>query len=166
LISGSIDGFILIYKVNFDNGSYSGCELLNKFCTFGHVMELARCFSRPNFMVSLESDFIMRLYDIEKKEVVSQIAHEGPIIDFLIVESEHDKQPLIFAMDNRNNLMKFDLENSVRVRNKIEKKKIGFSRFLGYSPKSQVIVSKNEVFLLSLSQLSCEVSMFKLVTSI
>ena len=108
----------------------------------------------------------MRLYDIEKKEVVSQIAHEGPIIDFLIVESEHDKQPLIFAMDNRNNLMKFDLENSVRVRNKIEKKKIGFSRFLGYSPKSQVIVSKNEVFLLSLSQLSCEVSMFKLVTSL
>ena len=107
----------------------------------------------------------MRLYNIEKKEVVAQIAHEGPIIDFLIVESEKDQEPQIFAMDNRNNLMKFDLENSIRVRNKVEKKEIGYSRFLGYGPKSQVIVKDNKVFLLSLSQINCEVSLFKLVTS-
>ena len=166
LIAGSLNGFILIYRINFDEElNYAGCELLNKFSTNGHVVEIARCYRRPELMISLESDFILRLYDIKKKEVVAQIAHEGPIVDFLVVESEKDKDPLIFAMDNRNNLMKFDLENSLRIRNKVEKSKIGMSRFLGYAPKSQVFIRDNKVFLLSLGQQSCDVSLFKLMTS-
>ena len=103
-------------------------------------------------MITLESDFILRLYDIKKKEVVAQIAHEGPIVDFLVVESEKDKEPLIFATDNRNNILKFDLENSLRIRNKVEQKKIGMSRFLGYAPKSQVYIKDNKVYFLSLGQ--------------
>ena len=167
LISGSIDGFILIYRIAFeDNQRYSGCELMHKFSTIGHVIELTRCFQKPNFLLSLESDFVIRLYDIQKKEIVAQIAHDGPVMDFLVVESELDMEPLVFAMDNRYNLVKFDLENQVSMRNKIEKKLVELGKFVGYSPKNQVIVKGNKVFLLSLNQIECAVSLYKQNTNV
>lgn len=114
LIAGSHSGFILLFKIHYDKLTkiYSGCELINKFNSFGQVLDISRCFRKPQLMVTLESDFILRLYNIEKKEIVAQIPNDTQIVDFLVIESEKDFEPLIFAIDNKGNLLKFDLENS------------------------------------------------------
>lgn len=53
-------------------------------------------------MISLESDFVLRVYDLQSGEVIKVIGSEEPIVDFLVMETTGLD---VVAIDNRNQIL-------------------------------------------------------------
>lgn len=158
LCAGCLDGSVIIWQVFFENGLYHGCAVKNRLSLSGHIIELSRSSSIPNTILVLESDFVVRLYSIETAQLLKTFEAASPFVDFVVVERPHDK-PVLFCLDNKSDIHKFEewnfnglTEVSHADKGTAAKDRVNVKQFIGYSPKTQVLIRGHKLFLISSNQ--------------
>lgn len=99
LCTGGLDGTVNIWQVFYENGLYHGCAVKNKIKLGGHVIEISRSVNLPNMLVTLESDFTVRLYCLETAFLLKSFKSQSPFVDFMLIERPN-LQPLLYCLDN------------------------------------------------------------------
>ena len=163
IISGSMDGTMLIYKVAYQSRKsvgvskalatdiFNGCHLISRIESKCNVLEIG-FFDSGKGIFSLESDCSVKLYELKSGNLLKEFNLGGvPIVDFLVVETsknpEKRSRPILYVLDNRNNFHKFEnwFESDTVVYNmKVSSKKnkrVFTTQYTGYSPKSQILAN-------------------------
>ena len=160
LSAGALDGTVSMWKVFYQGGFYHGCALRNKLRLSGHVIEISRSLSLSNQLITLESDFAVRVYDVSSGRLLKIFKGVLPFIDFVMIERPGGRKPLLYCLDNCNDVHKFEnwepdgqLEFSEAVQPRDMSKAVAYiKQFFGYSPKSEVLIRREELFMLSADQ--------------
>lgn len=155
LCSGSLNGEIYIYKVFYseDKHLYHGCALLRKFKMDGHIIEASKLASFPNLLLSLQSDFEVKIHSMETGRLLRSFKGPNPFVDFVLVERP-DKGPVLFCVDNLNNVLKYEnwpVDGGRTVTGRYDDAEFGGVRvkqFFGFSPKTQVLMEGRKLYLI------------------
>ena len=91
----------------YENGLYHGCAVKNKIKLGGHVIEISRSVNLPNMLITLESDFTVRLYCLETAYLLKSFKSKAPFVDFMLVE-RNQQQPLLYCIDNQTEVHRFE----------------------------------------------------------
>lgn len=151
VVSGCLDGCILIYTVKYDlshaGKNFNGCFLVNKLDSKCNILEVG-FFDSGDAVMTLESDFNVKIYDTKSGNTLKEFNLSGmPIIDFFVVEARNMRtnqlEPSLYVLDNRNNVYKFtnwvnkpdQVVFSMKQTSK-KNKRVFSTQFVGYSPKS------------------------------
>jgi hypothetical protein len=149
--------------VYYENGLYHGCAVKNKIKLGGHVIEISRSVNLPNMLITLESDFTVRLYCLETAYLLKSFKSKTPFVDFMLVERP-EMQPLLYCLDNESEIHRFEdwKEDGKTEYSKLqfetdrdmeESEKVSYiKQFFGYSPKSQVMIRGKKLYLLTADQ--------------
>jgi WD40 repeat protein len=147
LCTGGLDGTVNIWQVYYENGLYHGCAVKNKIKLGGHVIEISRSINLPNMLITLESDFTVRLYCLETAFLLKSFKSKAPFVDFMLVERPN-LQPFLYCLDNENEIHRFEdwKDDGKTEYSKLEyedegdmhdQEKVSYiKQFFGYSPKS------------------------------
>lgn len=155
LISGALDGEIIIWKIYFKNGIYDAISVKTKIYVKGHIIELGIAKTNPENILVLESDAKLRIYDFERGELKSVVKSEFPFIGFTVIERE-EEAPLLYCVKKGCEVERFDSwghgfeeEDEVSLLgNKVNETNIAFVReMFGFCPKNQILVKGEELFL-------------------
>lgn len=108
LCAGSLHGGVQIYKVfyNEENGLYHGCAVIQKLNMDGHIIEATRFTAFPDFLISLQSDFEVKIHSIKSARLMRSFKGPNPFVDFVLVE-KLENGPILFCVDNMNNILKY-----------------------------------------------------------
>ena len=156
LSTGTLDGQIGIWQVYLEDEVYAGCALtkiLNLEC---HVLDIVRSSFLPNSVITLESDFSVREYDMRSGRLLRTIKADRPLLDIFVVESNGGKSLILYAIDNTSNLHRVKDYASAPAKITLpptnSSSEVHIKRYLGYNPKSQIFIKKNELLLITADQ--------------
>ena len=162
LCTGALDGSMILYKVFYQNGCYHGCAKKARMKVGGHVIEISRTLSLPNTVITLESDFAVRVYDVARGRLLKSFKGKNPFVDFVVIEKTAEdgrRAPVLFAVDNKSDVHRFeDWEFDGQVEYSqlgggTEREQVAYIRqFFGYSPKCQVLIRGNGLYMLTSDQ--------------
>lgn len=152
--AGCLDGSVLMYKVFYkeEPKNYHGCALMKVIKMEGHIIEATRFSGLPDLMVSLQSDFEVKIHAMQSGKLLRTFKGPHPFVDFIIVRSE-DTSPILFCIDNMSNIFRFEnwpLDGGKSVAGEpaggAERARI--QQFLGISPKTQVMIKDENLFMI------------------
>lgn len=157
LATGTLDGQLSVWQVYFENGIYLGCAVQYSLSLESHVLDVLRTSTLPGKLVTLESDFYVRLYELGSGRLLSTIKAPKPIIDVFIVEAQNS-MPIIFAIDNSNGIYRLpDLRQpspSSSLKEAKDTNEVHIKRYIGYNPKSQIFINGDSLYLLTADQIA------------
>ena len=164
MAAGALDGTVSVWQVFYQNEIYHGCSLKTKLKLSGHVIEISRSLQLDDVLITLESDFVVRAYKMSTGRLLKIFKGASPFVDFLIVELSNST-PVLYCLDNSNEVHKFDdwsfdkskvlicqdhaiQEKELSIQDDLAKIK----QFIGYSPKSEILIQGKSLFMLSSDQ--------------
>ena len=185
LVSGSYDSVVLIWSLNFcpESGVFEGCFLARKLDLVTYALDLSRSVVVSDVLITLESDYLIRLYDLGGETQGSFLREFRPICsarsrpdsrfaDFFVVERGMDVDPLLVAVSFSGEvelLEGWDVETLRSSRagglpGNLGKSSSSFDEQFCFRPKSQVIIRGEKLVLVSIGGGSGEVVLQELHT--
>ena len=165
LTTGTLDGQIGIWQVYLEGEVYAGCALTKTLSLECHVLDILRSSFMPKSIITLESDFAVREYDLSSGRLLRTVKADKPIVDIFIVEANGGRSILLFAIDNACNIHRikdFAAAPPKVLLPKSPDSEVQIKRYIGYNPKSQIFINKNELLLLTADQTNQTLSVNKL----
>ncbi len=165
LTAGTLDGQIGIWQVYMENGVYVGCALTRILSLEAHVLDILRSSCLPKSIITLESDFCIREYDLSNGKLLKTVRADKPLIDLFVIESQGGQIPTIFAIDNAKNLHRianWHETGKTLMLPQTADSEVNIKRYIGFNPKSQIFISNNELYLLAADQANQTISVTRL----
>lgn len=165
LTAGTLDGQIGIWQVYMENGMYVGCALTRVLSLEAHVLDILRSACLPKSIITLESDFCIREYDLGSGKLLKTVRADKPLIDLFVIEGQGGQIPTIFAIDNAKNLHRianWHETGKTLMLPPTGESEVNIKRYIGFNPKSQIFISNNDLLLLAADQTNQTVSVTRL----
>ncbi len=155
LSTGTLDGQIGIWQIYLDSDVYAGCALTKMLSLECHVLDILRSSFMPKSIITLESDFSVREYDLNSGRLIRTVKADKPIVDIFIVEANGGRSIILFAIDNACNIHRIKDFTAAPAKLSLPKSpdsEVQIKRYIGYNPKSQIFINKNQLLLLTADQ--------------
>ena len=165
LSAGTLDGQICLWQVYMENDLYVGCSLIKVLSLEAHVLDIIRSSCLPRSIITLESDFSIREYDLGTGKLLKTVKADKPLVDVFVIEANGGRTAIVFAIDNANNLHRIPdwAECPTRlVLPSTPDAEVNIKRYVGYNHKSQIYIRSNELLLLTCDQSNQSITVNKL----
>lgn len=165
LTAGTIDGQIGMWQLLIEDDLYVGCSLIRIVEMQGHVIEILRTSCLPRALITLESDFCIREYDLSTGKLSKTIRSDKPLIDVFLVEKAGAKKVILFTVDNANNLHRIKDWGKAPARMTLARTRdaeVSIKRYIGYNPRSQIFIKAQELLLITCDQSNQKLEINKL----
>ena len=165
LTAGTIDGQIGMWQLLIEDDVYAGCSLLRIVEMQGHVIEILRSSCLPRALITLESDFCVREYDLVTGKLTKTVRSDKPLIDVFLVEKVGAKKVMLFTVDNASNLHRVKDWGKAPARMTLGRTReadVSIKRYIGYNPRSQIFIRGQDLLLITCDQSNQKLEINKL----
>jgi hypothetical protein len=162
---GTLDGQIGLWQIYLENGEYIGCAMIKTLSLESHVLDILRTPGLPTSIITLESDFCVREYDIATGRLIKTVKGDKPLVDVFLIESTAGRGISLFALDHCAHLFRVKSWEDIPAKHQLPKGPEGegfVKRYIGYNPRSQIYIKGMDLLMLSAQQSSQSLAVTRL----
>ena len=125
LAAASIEGILLFWRLFFQDKVYQGFNVQHRFEIHGQMVRFSIPIHHPNYLVTLESDCRLRLYNLKKQRAVNEFLYGFEFRHFFLVENSK-KELMVFGVDQNGSVVECGDERDLRVEKKVAREEMQF----------------------------------------